>query len=77
MKSIYSQPNQTLLALITQARKNAGITQAALAEKLGRPQSFVSKIESGERRLDVVEFLEVARLIGFDPCVRIPDQPGQ
>ncbi|KHO53304.1 MAG: DNA-binding protein [archaeon GW2011_AR11] len=68
MKSIYSQSYRALLTHIAQARKEAGITQADLAEQLGRPQSFVSKIESGERRIDVVEFLQVAHLIGFDPC---------
>ena len=68
MKSIYSQSYRTLLDRITKARKEAGITQAELAEKLGRPQSFVSKIESGERRIDVIEFLQVAKHVGFDPC---------
>lgn len=73
MKSIYSQSYRALLARITQARKEAGITQADLAKQLGRPQSFISKIESGERRIDVVEFLQVAHLIGFDPCALIQD----
>jgi transcriptional regulator with XRE-family HTH domain len=69
MKSIYSQPYRTLLDRIAASRKDAGITQAELANKLGRPQSFVSKIESGERRMDVVEYLHFAKHIGFDPCV--------
>jgi transcriptional regulator with XRE-family HTH domain len=43
------------------------MTQAALAARLNRPQSFVSKYERGERRLDVVEFGEVARALGIDP----------
>lgn len=51
---------------LAKARKEAGLTQAALAAKLGRPQSFISKYESGERRLDVVEFMEVAQAVGFD-----------
>jgi transcriptional regulator with XRE-family HTH domain len=42
------------------------LTQVALAKKLGRPQSFVSKFERGERRLDVIEFLEVARALSLD-----------
>jgi transcriptional regulator with XRE-family HTH domain len=46
---------------LVDARRTAGLTQAALAKKLGRPQSFVSKFERGQRRLDVVVFLEVAR----------------
>ena len=46
----------------------AGLTQAHLAGRLNRPQSFVAKYEGGERRLDVVEFMEVAEAIGFDPA---------
>jgi transcriptional regulator with XRE-family HTH domain len=44
------------------ARKQAGITQIAAAKMLRRPQSFISKCESGERRVDVVELQEFARL---------------
>ena len=51
---------------LIRARKEAGLTQAALAARLGRPQSFISKYENGERRLDVVEFMEVAQAVGFD-----------
>ena len=53
-----------LCKLLTDARHEAGLTQADLALRLRRPQSFVSKFEAGERRLDVVEFLEVAEAIG-------------
>jgi len=49
-----------------QARKDAGLTQQELAMRLGRPQSFVSKTERGERRLDVIEFLEVAQALNLD-----------
>ena len=48
-------------------RKKAGLTQAALAAKLGRYQSFIANIESGQRRIDVVELLDIAAAIGFDP----------
>jgi len=50
---------------LVKARKQAGLTQATVAARLGRPQSFVAKYEVGERRLDVIEFLEVAKAIGF------------
>ena len=53
--------------LMVDARKSAGLTQAELSQRLDRPQSFVSKYERGERRLDVVEFGEVARGLGADP----------
>lgn len=48
-------------------RKRAELTQVELAGKLGCPQSFVAKVEIGERRLDVLEFLEYASAVGFDP----------
>ena len=56
-----------LRELLTEARSNAGLTQIDVAGRLGRPQSFVSKYESGERRLDVVEFLEVCTAVQADP----------
>ena len=49
-------------------RKAAGLTQTAVAERLGRPPSYVAKYELGDRRLDVLEYLDVASAIGFDPC---------
>jgi transcriptional regulator with XRE-family HTH domain len=54
------------LKLLVDARKARGLSQQAVADKLKRPQSFVSKYESGERRLDVVELLILAEAIGFD-----------
>jgi len=65
-KTIYTQQHQRLCELLIEARKKADLTQAEVAERLGRPQSFVAKYEGGERRLDVVEFLAVARAIGVD-----------
>ena len=56
-----------------QARKRAGLTQVCLADRLGRPQSFVSKYERGERRLDVIEYCEVCRALGIDPVAFLED----
>jgi len=53
--------------LLIDARRAADLTQAELSSRLKRPQSFVSKYERGERRLDVVEFGEIARAMGIDP----------
>jgi transcriptional regulator with XRE-family HTH domain len=50
-----------------QARNDAGLTQVQVAAALKRPQSFVSKYESGERNLDVIEFLAVCRALGVRP----------
>jgi len=60
-------------AALVKARKKAGLTQEVLASRLGRPQSFVSKYEGGERRLDVLEFLEVAQAVGFSPARFLAD----
>ena len=49
-------------------RRRAGLTQAAVARRLRRPTSFVGKYENGYRQLDVIEFLNVAEAIGFDPA---------
>nr|WP_246659871.1 helix-turn-helix transcriptional regulator [Methylosinus sporium] len=49
------------------ARERAGLTQEGLAERIGRTQSFVSKYERGERRLDVVEFAEFVKAMDLDP----------
>ncbi len=62
-KSIYTAEQTKLQSLLREIRQNAGLTQKELATKLGRPQSFVSKYESGERRLDVLELREVCHAI--------------
>ncbi len=66
-KSVFSAQYDRLRKMLIDARKSAGLTQEGLAGRLKRIQSFVSKYERGERRLDVVEFLEVANAVGFDP----------
>lgn len=67
-RSVFSRRYGRLRTTLVAARKNAGLTQAQLARKLSRPQSFVSKYEHGERRLDVVEFIDVARALNLDPA---------
>ena len=66
-KTLRSRENDALIALLVKARQEAGITQRDLAHLLKRPRSFVSRIESGERRLDVVEFVAVAAALKIDP----------
>lgn len=62
-KSIYSADYQRLCGLLRELREQAGLTQAEVAARLKEPQSFVSKYESGERRLDVVELRLVAEAL--------------
>ncbi len=59
---------EKLRMMLVEAREAAGLTQVELAGRLDRPQSFVSKIERGVRKMDVIEFVEIARAIGFDPA---------
>ncbi|MGO4742840.1 helix-turn-helix domain-containing protein [Serratia quinivorans] len=66
MTSVYSTEYQLVIKTLRDARIEKGITQTKLAEALGRPQSFIAKVENGERKLDVVEFAVIARLLGVD-----------
>jgi transcriptional regulator with XRE-family HTH domain len=66
MKSTPSQQYETFRNALNQARIDQGLTQKAVADRLNVPQSFVSKYENGERRLDVVEFIAVAEALGMD-----------
>ena len=63
---LHSRRYDRFRALLVDQRRKSGLTQDALARKLDKPQSYVSKYENGERRLDVIEFLDVAAAVGFD-----------
>jgi len=67
LKPVQTDQYREFRELLVTARKAAGLTQTELADRLGKPQSYVSKYERGERRLDVVEFLTLADLLHFDP----------
>ncbi|SFS87564.1 helix-turn-helix domain-containing protein, partial [Brevundimonas viscosa] len=54
VKSIKAEAYQAILPILASARLEAGLTQAEVAARLGKPQSYISKVEQGERRLDVV-----------------------
>lgn len=69
MSSIYSQEYQRVIQTLRQARIKQGLTQEKLAQAFSRPQSFIAKVENGERRLDVVEFVHMARLLSLDPAL--------
>jgi len=61
-KSIYSEGHKYLVARLREARERANLTQKQVAELLGVTQSFISKVESGQYRIDVIQLLEFARL---------------
>jgi transcriptional regulator with XRE-family HTH domain len=68
VKDVRKARYERLRTLLIEGRKSVGLTQVELAERLGRPQSFVSKYERGERRLDVVEFVEVTDALRVPPA---------
>lgn len=64
--TIHSPEYQSLLALLRDARDRSGLTQVELADRLHRQQSWVSKVEIGERRLDLEELRQVCEVLGVD-----------
>lgn len=67
MTSTHPELYKALLQALIQARKDAGITQVELAGRIGQRQTFVSKYETEERRLDVAEYIAIARAVGANP----------
>jgi transcriptional regulator with XRE-family HTH domain len=70
-RSLQSPRHRKLAELVAEQRRAKGLSQQAVAARLGRHQPFVANVESGQRRLDVIEFLQVAKAIGFDPRAMI------
>ena len=66
-RTLRSSRHQALKEFLVEKRKKAGLTQAEVAKKLRRYQSFVATVEGGQRKIDVVELLAFAEAIGFDP----------
>ena len=66
MISTHSRDYQRFIDVLIEARKRKNLTQETVAARLGKPQSFVSKYESGERRLDVVEFFQAVKALDED-----------
>jgi transcriptional regulator with XRE-family HTH domain len=65
-KNIRLKQQKKLLVLLRGVRVEAGLTQSELASRLGTDQTFISKYESGERRLDILELREVCQVSGLD-----------
>jgi transcriptional regulator with XRE-family HTH domain len=65
-RTLRSPRHEALRALLRERRKAGSLTQAELASRLERPQSFIADVENGQRRLSVVEFIEYAEALDFD-----------
>lgn len=66
-KGIQDDRYRALIDSLIDARTRSGLSQAAFAARVGRRQQFISKYETGERRLDAIEFLDLASALGLDP----------
>ena len=65
-KTLRSKRHRALIGFLIERRKAAGLTQTQLADRLGKSQSFIARLESGQRRVYVVELMELAKVLGFD-----------
>jgi transcriptional regulator with XRE-family HTH domain len=70
-KSLHTSEYEAFRKLLLTAREEAGLTQLEVGTRLSKPQSFVAKYEGGERRLDVIEFMEICEALKVDPNVLI------
>ncbi|MFN3465091.1 MAG: helix-turn-helix domain-containing protein [Terricaulis sp.] len=66
-RSVFTDAYAAFRDTLVAVRKDAGVTQVELAERLGKPQQFISKIENGDRRVDLVEFVAVCRALRINP----------
>jgi len=67
-KTLGSARHKALVEFLIARREALHMSQAELAEKLGQYQSFVARLESAQRRIDVIEFLELSKFLAFDPA---------
>ncbi|PZO08308.1 MAG: XRE family transcriptional regulator [Alphaproteobacteria bacterium] len=72
-KTIYGGDHPHLVVVLTDARQKSGMTQAQLAERVGKDQTYISIIERGQRRVDVLEFVALARAMNADPAELFSD----
>lgn len=75
-EALHDERYQAFVGRLKEARLSVGLTQEAAAEALGRPQYFVSRCETGERRVDAVEFLDYCRAYGLPPGWFVEDWTG-
>lgn len=66
-KTVFTGAHKHVVEILTSARKEAGLTQTQLGNRIGRDQSFISLIEGAQRRVDILEFFALARALGYEP----------
>ncbi|WP_407049208.1 multiprotein-bridging factor 1 family protein [Methyloraptor flagellatus] len=66
-KTLGTERHKALISMLIEKREAAGLTQAELADALGEYQSFVARLESGQRRVDVIEFILLSEILKFNP----------
>ncbi|MGB0766273.1 MAG: helix-turn-helix domain-containing protein [Phycisphaeraceae bacterium] len=71
VESVWSKGYDAVIEAVVAMREEAGLTQRELAERIGREQSFIGRIETRQRRVDLVEFIWIARCCGFDGKVEL------
>ncbi|APR52118.1 helix-turn-helix domain-containing protein [Sphingomonas koreensis] len=76
-RGIHDSRYRWVIEQLIDARKKQTLTQQAVADKLGKPQQFVSRYETGERRLDIFEFMDVATALGVDALALISVGAGK
>lgn len=74
MRTVGDSRYVELTGRLRQARRSKGLTQGELASRLSVPQSFVSKYETGERRIDVIEFIDICYALTISPADFLPTQ---
>lgn len=74
-RGIHDDRYRRLIEALYDARRQVGLSQTELAQRLGKRQQFVSKYESGERQLDVVEFLDIGRVLNLDVSILVREIP--
>ncbi len=68
-KSLFTDAHRAVVEVLVSARQDAGMLQADLAQCVGKDQSYISNIERYQRRVDIVEFYDLARAMNLDPLV--------
>ena len=75
--SLFTAAYAQLVAAVVAMRKEAGLTQRQVAEKLGREQNYVARVETRQRRLDLVELIQLCRACGRDPREFVSEITGK